>query len=71
LATREARAKAGQSQLDTAQALSDILGKVHSIEKEREKLLNKKLGIIEVDSYIEDSEQEDLTDAEKRNNESR
>jgi hypothetical protein len=33
--------------------------------------LNKKLGIIEVDSYIEDSEQEDLTDAEKRNNESR
>jgi len=55
LATREARAKAGQSQLDTAQAISEIIEKVQSIEIERDKLLKRKLGVIEVDSYIEDS----------------
>jgi hypothetical protein len=53
LATREAKAKVGQSQIDSAQAISDILDKVQSIEIEREKLLKKKLGIYDVDEYIE------------------
>jgi len=65
LATREARAKAGQSQLDTAKAISDIIDKVQSIELEREKLLKKKLGVIDIDSYIEESKQEELPNAEK------
>jgi hypothetical protein len=53
LATREARAKAGQTQLDTAQAISDIIDKVQSLETEREKLIKKKLGTFEKDDYIE------------------
>ena len=53
LATREAKAKVGQTQLDTAQAISDIVDKVRSIEIEREKLIKKKLGTYEKDDYID------------------
>jgi hypothetical protein len=53
LATREAKAKIGQTQLDTAQAISDIMYKVKDIEKEREKLIRKKTGQFEIDEYIE------------------
>lgn len=53
LATREAKAKVGQTQLDTAQAISDIVDKVRSIEIEREKLIKKKLGTYERDDYID------------------
>ena len=53
LATREARAKTGQTQLDTAQAISDIIQKVQKIEIENNKLIRKKLGTYEVDDYIE------------------
>lgn len=56
LATREAKAKVGQVQLDTAQAISEIIGKVQSLEIEREKLIKQKLGTVEVDNYIIDSE---------------
>jgi len=57
LATREAKAKVGQVQLDTAQAISDIINKVQSLETQREKLLKQKLGTYEQDSYIIDSEE--------------
>lgn len=53
LATREARAKVGQVQLDTAQAISEIIDKVQAIENQRDKLLKQKLGTYEVDDYIE------------------
>lgn len=53
LATREAKAKVGQSQLDSAQAISDIIYKVQNIELQREKMLKKKLGIYDVDEYID------------------
>ena len=53
LATREAKAKVGQVQLDTAQAISDIINKVQSIESQREKILKQKLGTYEIDDYIE------------------
>lgn len=56
LATREAKAKAGQTQIDSAQAISDILYKVQAVQIEKEKLLRKKLGTYEVDDYIEASE---------------
>ena len=58
LATREARAKTGQMQLDTAQAISDIIHKVQSIEIENKKLIRKKLGSYDIDDYIVDSEKE-------------
>ena len=56
LATREARAKTGQIQLDTAQTISEIIHKVQSIETENKKLIKRKLGIYDVDEYIVDSE---------------
>ncbi len=59
LATREAKAKVGQVQLDTAQAISDIINKVQSIENQREKILKQKLGTYEVDDYIESQEIKD------------
>jgi len=58
LATREARAKTGQIQLDTAQTISEIIHKVQSIEIENKKLIKKKLGVYDVDEYIVDSENE-------------
>jgi len=62
LATREAKAKMGQTQLDTAQAISDILDKVQGIEKERQKLIKQKTGQIDVDEYIEIDPAKDHTD---------
>jgi len=56
LATREAKAKAGQMQMDSAQAISDILYKVQSIQIEKEKLLKQKLGTYELDDYIDSQE---------------
>lgn len=56
LATREAKAKAGQMQMDSAQAISDILYKVQSIQIEKEKLLKQKLGTYELDDYINSQE---------------
>lgn len=53
MATREAKAKLGQTQLDTAQAISDIISKVQHIEIEKDKLLKKKLGVFDKDDYIE------------------
>ncbi|MEY4333475.1 MAG: hypothetical protein RLZZ196_2218 [Bacteroidota bacterium] len=59
LATREAKAKVGQVQLDTAQAISDIINKVQSLETQREKILKQKLGTYEIDEYIESQEIKD------------
>lgn len=53
LATREAKAKLGQTQLDTAQAISDIIDKVQNLDLQREKLLKQKLGTFDKDDYIE------------------
>lgn len=64
LATREAKAKAGQMQIDSAQAISDILYKVQSIQIEKEKLLKQKLGTYELDEYIESQ----IIDTDKTDN---
>lgn len=53
LATREAKAKVGQMQMDSAQAISDIMYKVQAVQIQKEKLLKQKLGTYEVDDYIE------------------
>ena len=60
LATREAKAKIGQTQLDTAQAISDILYKVQDIEKQRDKLIRQKTGQYQIDEYIEAEVVEEL-----------
>jgi len=60
LATREAKAKVGQAQLDSAQAISDILYKVQSLENQREKVLKQKLGIYDKDDYIEIDSPKDI-----------
>lgn len=53
LATREARAKAGQGQLDTAQTISKLLSDVETINRAKEKALKARLGYEERDEYIE------------------
>ena len=58
LATREAKAKAGQMQVDSAQAISDILYKVQAVQIQKEKMLRQKLGTYELDDYIEASTNE-------------
>lgn len=53
LATREAKAKAGQSQADSAQVISNIMEEVRRVEIERKKETKRRLGTEEVDEYIE------------------
>lgn len=54
LATREARAKAGKGNLDTAQAISNLLAEVRSLERTKEKELLAKAGITDdYDAYID------------------
>lgn len=61
LATREARAKAGQASLDTAQALANLLEDVDKINALRENNLRRQLGRDALyDDYIEASGTEEL-----------
>lgn len=53
LATREARAKAGQGTIDTAQSIANVLEDLRGLEIAKEKALRKRLGIEEFDDYIE------------------
>jgi hypothetical protein len=56
MATREAKAKIGQGQLDTAQTVANILEQVRSVELEQQKLMKAKLNAIDLDSYEDDDE---------------
>lgn len=58
LATRESKAKIGQSQTDGATVIANILEDVRKIEQARQKELRAKLGLGEFDEYI-DVEPED------------
>ena len=53
LATREAKAKVGQGNLDTAQALSNIFEKIREVDVENDRLIKQKLGIETRDEYID------------------
>lgn len=53
LATREARAKVGQGQLDTAQAISKVMDQIRQVETAKQKALQAKLGLAEKDDYID------------------
>lgn len=53
LATREARAKAGQGVLDNAQVVANLMDEIRKTERLQQQSLRKRLGIADVDSYIE------------------
>ena len=56
LATREARARVGQSQLDTAQAISNIMDHVREMEADKQKALRRAMGTLYKDDYIAEAE---------------
>ena len=56
LATREARAKIGQGNLDTAQSISKALEKVRDLEFRNQAEIRKRLGMEEYDDYIDADE---------------
>lgn len=53
LATREARAKAGQGNIDNAQAISNLLNEYRKIERTKADLLLQKAGVQRVDDYLD------------------
>lgn len=53
LATREARAKVGQTQLDTAQTISNIMDSVREIQAAKEKAARERMGHLWHDEYID------------------
>jgi hypothetical protein len=54
LATREARARVGQTQLDTAQAIANIMDNVREIQHAKEQATRRALGTLYKDDYVED-----------------
>jgi len=62
LATREARAKIGQGNLDTAQSLSKALENVRAVERAKDKAMLKRLGMEDYDEYIDAEEVVDEED---------
>jgi len=69
MATREQRAKAGQIQLDSAQLISNWMDTIRDVEQQKEKLLKQRLGIEDIDEYVENDKElfknkMDIIDAE-------
>lgn len=62
LATREARAKIGQGNLDTAQSISKALEQVRELERAKEKAMRKRMGMEDYDDYIDAIEVEEIED---------
>lgn len=63
MATREMKAKLGMGQLDTSQAISEIMGSIREVERKREEALQAALGKATEDQYILE-DQADVVDAE-------
>lgn len=63
-ATREAKSKIGQGNLDTAQSLAAAFAKLSELDRVEEAELNKRLGLIPRDEYIEAVEAEIIEDNE-------
>lgn len=53
LATRESKARAGQSKINTAQVVADLLEQAQELDHVREALLSKKLSNVMYDDYID------------------
>lgn len=58
LATREARAKAGQGHLDNAQVVSNLMESIRVQERKQAEALRKRLNMADPDEYIEAEEAE-------------
>ena len=56
LATREARAKVGQGQVDTAKAIAGYLDAARELDAAKEKAMRTRLGKLYQDDYITDAE---------------
>lgn len=56
LATREAKAKVGQGNLDPAQRIAEIMDNISVMESAKQKELRMRLGVAQIDAYIADSE---------------
>lgn len=69
LATREARAKAGQGHLDPAQTVANLLDGLREHEMETQRLIAEKLGIEYKDPYIDAEVVEDETENEEEDGE--
>jgi hypothetical protein len=63
LATREARAKAGQGSIDNAQAIANLVSEARKIERTKADFLLEKAGIKRTDDYVIDAEVVDEEDA--------
>lgn len=66
LATREARAKIGQGNLDTAQSISKALERVREMDRTKEIEIRKRLGMEHYDDYID---AEEVIEGEKKDGE--
>ena len=68
MATREQRSKAGQMQLDSAQLISGWMDTIRDVEEQKERALRKKLGIDDIDEYVENDKaifsRNEIVDAE-------
>lgn len=53
LATREAKAKAGLTALDTAQSMASLVDSFRRIQNDQESRLKQRLGIVDKDDYID------------------
>jgi hypothetical protein len=53
LATREAKAKAGMAQLDSAQVVANLMTSFKELQYQKDELLKERLGIVDIDDYIE------------------
>lgn len=56
LATREARAKVGQSQLDSSETIANIMETVRQLDAAKEAAMRKRLGTLYQDDYIQDAD---------------
>lgn len=64
LATREARMKAGAQAMDNATAVATMVEKLRKLQSEEDAELKRRLGIIDVDEYIQDDDENDYMEDE-------
>lgn len=62
MASRNEKAKLGQGKVDTSQLISEIIEQVSEVDRKREELIKRKMGIQAIDSYVD--EDFDVMDAE-------
>lgn len=59
LATRESRVKAGAAAIDSAQNMASLVDKMRKLEKTQQAEMKRQLGIVDVDEYIIEDDNEE------------